>query len=566
MLLQMNINNFALIERLSLTFHEGFNVLTGETGAGKSILIDAINYVLGSKFNRELIRTGEERTYVEAIFTIDNKKTKLFLNNLEIPNDELLVVSRESFQNGKTIAKINNKTVVLSTLKEVSTTLLDIHGQHENQNLLDKENHLYYLDTFGGKNIENTYSTYAATYEDLKIIDKKIDDLMGNEDRENIINYMQYQIKDIINGNFVSGEEEVLKERFNILNNGEKIAHSLNDAYKILYDSDEDNTSIYDGVSYAIKDLRAIEKHTEKLKDITDQLENFYFNLQDIIGNIREIKDSITYDENELEKTNSRIYLIDSYKKRYGKNSVDELLDYKDQLKKQYDEMINREDIIKQLEIEKSKVENKLDGIAKVLHDKRVEFSKILIEKTQNELNYIGLDKSKFHIEVKLEEGFKESGKDKIQFLISTNPGEPLKPLDRIVSGGELSRIMLAIKTVFADKDEIPTVIFDEIDTGISGRVAQSVAEKMYVISLKHQVFCVTHLPQIAAMSDHHFKVIKEVVENKTFTKVENLSMSQKEEEIARMIGGVKITKVTLENSKELISLAQNKKNNLKLI
>lgn len=563
MLLQMNINNFALIERLSLTFHEGFNVLTGETGAGKSILIDAINYVLGSKFNRELIRTGEERTYVEAIFTIDNKKTKLFLNNLEIPNDELLVVSRESFQNGKTIAKINNKTVVLSTLKEVSTTLLDIHGQHENQNLLDKENHLYYLDTFGGKNIENIYSIYAAAYENLKIINKKIDDLMGNEDRENIINYLEYQIKDIISGNFVLGEEEILKEKFNILNNGEKIAHSLNGAYKILYDSDEDNTSIYDGISYVIKDLRAIEKHTEKAKDITDQLESFYFNLQDIIENIREIKESITYDENELEKTNSRIYLIDSYKKRYGKNSIEELLSYKDQLKKQYDEMVNREDIIKKLEIEKSQVENKLDGIAKMLHHKRVEFSKSLIEKTQNELNYIGLDKSKFHIEVTLEEEFKESGKDKIQFLISTNPGEPLKPLDRIVSGGELSRIMLAIKTVFADKDEIPTVIFDEIDTGISGRVAQSVAEKMYVISLKHQVFCVTHLPQIAAMSDHHFKVIKEVVKNKTFTKVENLSLEEKEQEIARMIGGVKITKVTLENSKELIALAQNKKNNL---
>lgn len=564
MLLQLNINNFALIEKLSLCFNKGFNVLTGETGAGKSILIDAINYVLGSKFNRDLIRTGENKTYVEAVFTIETNKTKDFLENQNIEYDDLIIISRESFQNGKTIAKINNKSVILSTLKELSELILDIHGQHENQNLLNVEKHVFYLDSYGEIDLKKSLYKYKSKYSNLKELKNKINYLNGNGDRENIINYLEYQIKDIEEGKFVANEEKDLRDRFNILNNAEKINYSINNGYSMLYNSNDETTSVYDALGIAIKELKPIEEHLDSIKPLIENLENCYFNLEDIISTLRDIKDSITYDENELESTNRRIYTIDSYKKRYGKDSVEELLAFKESLIKEYEEIVNREEIIEKLKLEQEDLKSELQVIADKIHEKRIKIAKNLTKNIQNELNYIGLEKSRFFIDVSLEDEFLENGKDKVQFLISTNPGEPLKPLERIVSGGELSRIMLALKTVFVDKDEIPTVIFDEIDTGISGRVAQSVAEKMYVISDDHQVFCVTHLPQIASMSDHHFKVIKDVIANKTYTKVIQLSNEEKEEELARMIGGVEITKTTLENSKELINLAQNKKNNLK--
>lgn len=564
MLLQLNINNFALIEKLSLCFDKGFNVLTGETGAGKSILIDAINYVLGSKFNRDLIRTGENKTYVEAVFTIETSKVKKFLENQNIEYDDLIIISRESFQNGKTIAKINNKSVILSTLKELSSVLLDIHGQHENQNLLDVEKHIFYLDSYGELDLIKSLQEYTTKYNDLRELKNKINYLNGNGDRENIINYLEYQIKDIEEAKFISNEEIELRERFNILNNAEKINYSINSSYSILYNSTDEAMSVYDALGVAIKELKPIEKHLDRIKSIAESLENFYFNLEDIISALRDIKDSVVYDEKELERTNRRIYTIDAYKKRYGKESVEELIKFKESLIKEYNEIVNREEIIEKLKIEQGLLEEKLQVIADKLHEKRVKISETLTKSIQNELNYIGLEKSRFFIDISVENEFRENGKDKVQFLISTNPGEPLKPLERIVSGGELSRIMLALKTVFVDKDEIPTVIFDEIDTGISGRVAQSVAEKMYVISDDHQVFCVTHLPQIASMSDYHFKVAKDVIDNKTYTNVIQLSHKEKEEEIARMIGGVEITKITLENSKELIKLAQNKKNKLK--
>lgn len=564
MLLQLNINNFALIEKLSLCFNKGFNVLTGETGAGKSILIDAINYVLGSKFNKDLIRTGENKTYVEAVFTIETNKIKNFLEKHNIEYDDLIIISRESFQNGKTIAKINNKSVILSTLKELSEVLLDIHGQHENQNLLDMEKHIFYLDSYGEDDLLEDLHEYKIKYSDLKELKSKINYLSGNGDRENIINYLEYQIKDIEEGKFVANEEKELRDRFNILNNAEKINYSINSSYSVLYDSNDEFMSVYDALGVAIKELKPIENHLEKIKAVTENLENFYFNLEDMISTLRDIKESVVYDENELERTNRRIYTIDGYKKRYGKASVEELLELKESLLKEYEEIVNREEIIEKLKREQEILEGELQITADNLHEKRIKISESLTQSIQNELNYIGLEKSKFFIDISLENNFVENGKDKVQFLISTNPGEPLKPLERIVSGGELSRIMLALKTVFVDKDEIPTVIFDEIDTGISGRVAQSVAEKMYVISDDHQVFCVTHLPQIASMSDNHFKVAKDVVDNKTYTKVMILSEKEKEEEVARMIGGVEITKTTLENAKELINLAQNKKNKLR--
>jgi DNA repair protein RecN (Recombination protein N) len=561
MLLQLNIMNFALIENLSINFEQGFNVLSGETGAGKSILIDAINYVLGEKFNKNLIRTGEDKTYVEAIFSIDTKNNKNALDEMEIDYEDTIFVSRETFQSGKSVAKVNGKSMLLSKIKHISKTLLDIHGQHDNHNLLDKVNHINYVDSFGDNKISKFISGYTEKYERLNIIKSKILKLEGNEgQREKRIDFLNYQLQEIKNANLKIGEDTELLEKCAIISNAEKLEKHLSKSYNLLYTSDEENTSVSDNLAMAIKELRTIENHMEKIKKITDAIEESYYNIEESITDLRNLKETIYYDENELEYMNSRIQQINICKKKYGA-TIEEIYEYKEKTQIEHEELTNSSEIIALLKKEKVVIENEMRTIADEIHTIRCVIAKELQEKVKDELNYIGLEKSKFYIEVKLENEFYENGCDKVQFCISTNPGEPLNPLEDIVSGGELSRIMLALKTVFVDKDEIPTVIFDEIDTGISGRIAQCVAEKMYLISLKHQIFCVTHLAQIASMADTNYLISKSVVNDKTYTNILKMNEVEKQQEIARMIGGTEVTKLTLENSKEMINMAKKQKN-----
>ena len=561
MLLQLNIMNFALIEKLSINFEGGFNVLSGETGAGKSILIDAINYVLGGKFNKNLIRTGENKTYVEAIFSIDNKNNENVFNEMEIDYEDTIFISRETFQSGKSIAKINGKSLLLSKVKYISKTLLDIHGQRDNFNLLDKANHISYLDSFGFDEINKVFMLYNEKYIRMTIIKNRISKLLGNEgDREKRIDFLNYQMEEIKSANLKIDEDKELIEKCAIITNSEKLEKHLSKSYNVLYTSDEENVSVFDNLTIAIKELRTIENHMEKIKIITDSLEESYYNIEENITDLRNLKETIYYDESELEYTNSRIQLINTCKKKYG-STIQEVLDYREKIELECEELINSAEIILLLKKEKTELQCEMKIIGDELHKIRCGTAKELGEKIKDELNYIGLEKSKFYIEVKLENEFYENGCDSVQFCISTNPGEPLNPLEDIVSGGELSRIMLALKTVFVDKDEIPTVIFDEIDTGISGRIAQCVAEKMYLISLKHQIFCVTHLPQIASMADTNYLISKNVINDKTYTSVIKMNVLEKQEEIARMIGGTQITKLTLENSKEMINMANKQKN-----
>lgn len=564
MLLQLNIKNFALIEDLTISFEKGFNVLSGETGAGKSILIDAINYVLGSKFSKDLIRTGENKTFVEAIFSMENPKTEEILKEQDIECDDLIIISRETFQSGKSIAKVNGKSILLSSLKSISSTLLDIHGQHENQNLLSNENHIHYVDYYGEDNIRRLLENYREKYYKLNEIEDKISQLLGKDgEKEKLIDFFKYQIDEINSANLKEGEEEELEEKYKILSNAEKINNTLNMCYNNLYTNDEGVLSIYDGLSMVIKEISSLEKNLPKVKEIKGSLEEAFYNIEGSIEQIRSIKENIYYDEKELEYINSRIYMINSYKKKYG-NTIKDILNYRDKIKLQYEEMINSSEIVEKLKKDKAKIIEELKVQGEKLHKERCRIAESLEKKIKGELNFVGLEKSTFKINVDLEDKFTQNGLDKVQFSISTNPGEPLKPLEKVVSGGELSRIMLALKTVFVDKDKIPSVIFDEIDTGISGRIAQCVAEKMYTISKGHQVFCVTHLPQIACISDMHYWVSKEVKEDKTFTRVRQMSENEKEYEIARMIGGSEVTKLTLEHAKELINMANLKKIELK--
>lgn len=561
MLLQINIENFALIEKLTVTFDKGFNILSGETGAGKSILIDAINYVLGGKSNKGFIRTGEDKTFVEAIFTIENDRTEIELKNMEIEYEDIVIISRETFKTGKSITKVNGKSILVSSLKSISDTLIDIHGQHENQNLLEAANHIFYIDNYGEEKISSAKKSFNALFENLMEIEKKIKSLIGSSsESEKLLDFLKYQIDDIDKAGLKVGEDIELEEKFKVISNSESISKVFSEAAEILYDGNENAKSVYDLCGYVLNRLRSVEQSSDKIKKITNSLEEAYYNIEQIVGDIRTVKDSVYFDEKELEYVNSRLFQIDNYKKKYG-STIEEIIIYKQKIEKQYEEFIHKEEIVAKLNSEKEKVYKKLIVEAKKLSKLREDIAKELEFEVKKELDYVGLEKSTFKIKVEFsEKGIGSNGGDKVQFLISTNPGEPLKPLEKVVSGGELSRIMLALKTVFVDKDKIPSVIFDEIDTGISGRIAQSVAEKMYTISTRHQVFCVTHLPQIACMSDIHFLVSKASKNDKTYTNIKRLGCDEKRRALAQMIGGSEVTKLTMEHAAEMIAIADKRK------
>ena len=562
MLVVLNIKNFALIQELSVEFGAGFNILSGETGAGKSILIDTIDYVLGGKFSKDLIRYGEDKTYVEAIFDIENDEIYTLLNDLNIEADELLVVSRETTISGKSIIKVNGKTIVLSQLKKIREKLLDIHGQHQNQSLLSKGTHILYLDEYNSENISPLLEQFEIFKNRYSEIEDKINELKGNEDREKLLDYIKFQIEDIEKAKLKPGEEEDLREQYNILANAEKISSSLINSYNYLNNNPQGN-SVLELLSKVISELSHSEMHLEKIKDKRVQVEEAYYLLEESTRDIRDIANEVYYDENELAAINERIYEISLYKKKYG-NSIDEILQFLEKLKNQYDEFINSEEIILKLKKELSVIEKEMKDIGLKLHEFRCMSAKDLEVRIKEELSYVGLEKAIINIDVNLSEEANSRGYDDVQFLISANPGEPLKPLEKVLSGGELSRIMLALKCVFVDKDKIPTLIFDEIDTGISGARGKRVGEKMYQVSVKHQVLCITHLPQIAALSDNHYFVSKKVENGKTFTQIRMLNEEDKVCEIAKMIGGDNLSDVAIDNSREMVKLADIKKKEIK--
>ncbi|MBB6716196.1 DNA repair protein RecN [Clostridium gasigenes] len=562
MLLQLNIKNFALIQELSVEFGEGFNILSGETGAGKSILIDTIDYVLGGKFSKNLIRYGEQKTFVEAVFSIENEDVYVPLKELEIQADDILIISRETTILGKSIIKVNGKSVVLSCIKKIREKLLDIHGQNQNQNLLHKSSHIGYLDSFCGEKIDTLLEKFIVLKDEYNSIKDKVERLRGNEDREKLIDYIKFQIDDIEKGKLKIGEEQELLEEFNRLSNAEKISQALGNSYAHL-DEPKEGVSVLEGLSKVINELSFVEEHFEKIKDKREQVEGAFYVIEEVSREIRDLMSEVYYDEDTLEKINSRIYEISIYKKKYGK-TLEDVLEYYTKLKNQCDELVNSEQIIIELKEKANNIIEKMRILGEKMHLIRNKNAEILQYEIKQELAYVGLEKAIIKIDVNLIDEFNSKGYDDVTFLISTNPGEPLKSLEKVLSGGELSRIMLALKCVFVGKDKIPTLIFDEIDTGISGTIAKRVGEKMYQVSTKHQVLCITHLPQISALSDCHYFVSKKVKDSKTFTQIRTLSKYDKIKEIAKMIGGDEISEVTLENASEMVEFAELKKNEIR--
>ena len=467
----------------------------------------------------------------------------------------MLIISRETLLSGKSIIKVNGRSLIITQLKRIREKILDIHGQHQNQSLLQRSSHILYLDNYIGEDIEEPLNKFLNLKEELSKIKEKINKIKGAEDRDKLIDYTKFQIEDIEKGKLKIGEEEDLKEEYNVLNNAEKINNALRISYGLLSQR-EDGNSILESLSKVISEVSSVENHLEALKEKRELLE-------EATRDIRDLGDEIVYDDVRLGKINERIYEINTYKKKYG-GSVEEVLAYHKKLKEKYDELINAEEILNELTEKESQILSDMKNVGEKLHEIRQKYSPSLEEKILRELSYVGLDKSRMKIEITLEDNYNERGFDDVSFMISTNPGEPLKPLERVLSGGELSRIMLALKCVFADKDEISTLIFDEIDTGISGAVGQRVGEKMYQVSLGHQVLCITHLPQIAILSDHHYFVSKEVVNDKTYTRIRMLSIEDKINQVASMMGGNGVTEATIQNVKEMLKFAESKKDEIK--
>lgn len=547
MLLRITVENFALIDRLELNFEDGFTILTGETGAGKSILIDSINFVLGEKFSKEFIRTGSDRTFVEAVFTLEDSMKDL-LEAQDIPFDDLVVFSRETFMQGRNLAKINGKTVLLNVLKEVGKELLDIHGQHNNQNLLDVSKHLSYLDSFIDLEKEPVYRRYLDEFHKLQGLKDRLSKLMGSRDREKLMDYLKFQIEDLEKGKLNLHEEKELMEKFSMLSHAEKISTGLTKAYELM----DNENGVLESLTAAIQSLKSIAKHFEKADAPLDNLENAYYLLQEAYRDIAGFRDIVYYDQDELNTINERLFVYSTYKKKYGE-TIEEVLRHYEKIRQEYEDLKDADEIILKTRKEIDAQKKIIFMVGKELHDKRVSGGKALSKKINEELKFIGLEKAEFAVSVVETEEIHEYGTDDVSFLISTNIGEPKKALEKIVSGGELSRIMLAMKVAFMEKDKTPSVIFDEIDTGISGRIAEAVGEKMYSLSKRFQVFCVTHLPQIAAFSDHHLVVSKHEEKKRTFTRVEKLNLQGKTMELAKMIGGSKISDPQLKNAEDTI-------------
>lgn len=531
MLGQLHIKNIGIIDELTVNFEENLNIITGETGAGKSLIIDSINAITGSRVSKEIIRTGNDMAFVEACF---------------FGEDEDTILSREIYQNGRSICKINGKMVTVTELKEVGEKLIDIHGQHDNQSLLNPKTHLELLDSFAGANLFKVKEEYSKTLEDYKEVSAKIKSNYGDEqERARRLDLLNYQIDEIEASKLKPSEEETLLARRKILMNSEKIAKALSTSHEII------ENSVIDELNNITKNISSISDLDEKYNALLTQINDSYYNLQDAMSNVSDYISEIDFDENEQEEIEERLDLINNMKRKYG-NTIEDILAYYDKVKEEKHFLENSEEIISKLKNEQAELIKKLNSLAEDITKKR----KACAEKIEKQINLqmqdLEMKKAYLKFEFVKSQNYLEDGMDEVQLLICTNVGDELKPLSKIASGGEISRVMLAIKTVLGEYDSIPTMIFDEIDTGISGQAGKAVAEKLKIIGKTHQVICVTHLPSIVAVGNANYYIDKIVKDSQTKTQIKRLNEEEVIREIARIIAGNDITDSVLEHAKEL--------------
>ncbi len=567
MLLQLDIHNIALIDEVSIELSRGLNVLTGETGAGKSIIIDSINAILGERVSREIIRTGSEKALVEAVFQIDHESFQDVLDEMgmEPEEDGTLILSREIAQSGRNTCRVNGKMVAVSFLKTIGERLIDLHGQHDNQSLLKTEMHIELLDSFGGEKLQLSKLEYTSVLEQYREIKAKLKELSGDPgQRERKIDLLKYQINEIKEARLKKDEEERLNKQKLLLVNAEKITGSLSQVYNLLSSGEQGGRTATDIMHEALSYLTAISRLEQEYEDLYKRFEDILYQLNDLTDDVRKQNEMIEYNPALLEEIEERLDMIYKLKRKYG-DSILEICQYCDSAEKQLDEMLKSDETVAALKAKRSEVEKLLYEAAVRLHNERMKASELLESKICEQLDDLEMKKSQFKVDIQFDAGnegsgerkYSQNGLDKIEFLISANPGEPLKPLAKIASGGEMSRIMLAIKTILAQVDQLPTMIFDEIDIGISGRAAQKVGEKLSYISMGHQVICVTHLAQIASMADHHFLIEKIMEEKHTKTIVSKLNDGNRIKEIARLIGGTASTETSLKYAREMLNNAK---------
>lgn len=564
MLVELNIRNFAIIEELQIRFTKGLNILTGETGSGKSILIEAIGIILGSRTSKDLIQTGHDKAFLEGVFYIEDPTVIVPILDkygVDFAEDNLLIITREIYLNSPTISRVNGKILNLSMLNDITAKLIDIFGQHEHQSLLDMSKHQMLVDSFGDKELIKLKSIIKSNYEDMVLEKRRLKSLSidsGERDRE--IDILNFQIQEIEDARLTKDDEYNIENEYKKLSRVEEISFAAKEVINSISLDSYENKNILDLMSRNIQAINNVKKFDQDLEPFYVELENIRSELQDLNRSISNYLEGIEIDAERLIFLGERLNLINKLKKKYG-NSIEEILDFRDKSLERLEKLNNHEKELEKTNKKIAALESSLREDSENLSNKRKEISSILEQEIKKELISLNMNKVNFQVDFKRNSELGIEGYDKIEFMISTNLGEDLKPLSKIASGGEMSRIMLGFKSILADFDKIPTMIFDEIDTGISGRTAQVVGEKIYKISKEHQIICISHLPQIAALADSHFVINKVVLDNKTKTIVNRLSDDGRIEEMARLLGGVDLTNTTIKHASEMIEMSKKIKN-----
>lgn len=537
MITTLHIKNIGIIEDITIDFNQGLNVLTGETGAGKTLIIDSLQIISGGRFSKEMIRKGENHSFVELCMYEPENENAI---------DGNIIVSREISLNGKNMCKINGRMVTVNELKEFMNQFIEIHGQNDNQNLLENKMHLNYLDGFIGERIIGKKQKYIELYEQYCEIKQELKNNFGDEkERQRKLDLLQYQIKEIEEANLKRKEEEELEEKRKIILNSEKITENLQEADTLISENG------IDSISMAIRALEKIEQIDSKYEKASSELKNIYYELQELARDVNGYRSDIDFDEEERDFIEERLNLIYSLKRKYG-NTVEEILNYKESIKEEVEHIENLEEYNAKLRKKQKEIEEQMKKLANQMHETRSENAQTLSKRINQELEELEMKNAKINVKVTyLENEYLRTGKDNVTFYIVTNRGEEEKELSKIASGGEMSRTMLAIKKVLADTDKMSVLVFDEIDTGISGKAANSVANKLKRIATSHQVMCISHLPNIAAAADYNYFISKDIYQDRTKTQVKLLQEKEVIEEIARISSG-EINEVSLQYANEL--------------
>ncbi|WP_127494336.1 DNA repair protein RecN [Paenibacillus glycanilyticus] len=567
MLRELSIRNLAVIEEVNVSFHHGFHVLTGETGAGKSILIDALSLIVGGRGSADMVRYGCDKAEMEAMFDLPSQHPVWAVMErlgVQASREEMLVIRRELTSHGKSSSRVNGQLVTMTMLREIGECLVNIHGQHEHQSLLRTEQHLEWLDLFAGDLLIERKTAYRAVYQQLQQARASLRELEETT-RHNVqmLDLYRYQIEEISNAKLKDGEDEQLAEERRKLQYAGKRMDSVSEAYALLY-----NGKGLDAISKAISKLTDIQTYDPAvLTPMLEQLQSAFYQAEDAVFQLRDYRDSIDSDPEQLSIIEDRLDLINGLKRKYGE-SIPDILQYLERITEERDKIENRDEYLEKLRKDELRLYLQAHELAQELSELRSHASERLASAIELELKQLQMGNTIFRVQLDHSTASETSemavlnanGIDEAIFMLSTNPGEPLKPLNKIASGGEMSRIMLALKAIFAEIDQVPVLVFDEVDTGVSGRAAQAIAEKMSQLSAKCQIFSITHLPQVACMADHHYEIKKHIIEQRTSTNVTKLLEHSRIEELARMLGGVEVTEKTRHHAQEMLVLADRQK------